>query len=209
MIRLSPREYVFLVRPGSSQYGFGPGYLYIDGDVSSFMLGSLQTLEQQMQQILSFPVSESAPSEANGKDCLSLWHARLSMAVTLCRSCKYRYEKIDACGLQRKRNRAGIVGKKFTVLDSGCEWLCSEGEFGDFLARRKMYIVCYGDITDSLQKWLDKVEARFLEVLPEWGPDSDRYYEAVLQVLDKAGSTFGVPAVLLSASDVDWLKARK
>ena len=203
MIQISRHEYAFLVRPGSARQGLGPGYLYVEGNVSDFLLKSLCTLEKQASD-----VARSELFQKGDKASVKLWKDRLTMMTTLCRSRQYFYEKIDGYGLQRKRNRSFVLGHPFTYITPGCEWLYTEGEFGVFEIRRPLALVCYGVVTEALKGWLERVDARFREVLPVWGADSEQFLEALLSVLDKAGERFGVYATLMPVQDVDWLKSR-
>ncbi len=208
MFQLSKHEYILKVRPGSNLLNFEPGYLYIYGNVSSFMVRNLETLEKQMMQLLSDNGSLKGCSSGDEKykEVMSIWNKRMVMAVTMCRSAGFEFSKVDAWWLRLYRQRSYVVGRPYVYLVPGCSWLYTFGDFGEAYKFLEIAIVFYGDMTSRFREWVYRVEKRFREVEQSDGKDSEVYYEAVFSVIDAAYSSFGVDAVILPVCELGWLK---
>ena len=205
MIRLSDNEYVFLVRPGSVLSGTGPGYLYIEGRVSSVALSYLTQLNKQMSDILSGHVSVSGD-----KNALSLWKQRLAQMTRTCSYNKLHYEKLDTVGFQLRRSRSYVVGKTYCALKLSCLYLYPDffSEFGSTVISQNMALVFYGKIDDSFKQWFLSLSDNLSRSFAEWNGDISRYFDYVLSLMDKARILFDVDSVILPESDLDWLPGR-
>ena len=221
---LNQFDFFVKVRPYTGAVGSGEGFCFVSGSLTRIQRSNVLKISEVLCDCFLktglssgkggpgirmdewFCYQRHTKTERNYYDS---WKYKLdTIFVERLRSCDCTFDFLGSLGLRRRLNLLSFKGGLAAFVNTSCEFVVPEGRFDEYLFQRKMYLGVKMPCSDEVRSWLVESEKELASLSFARGSTSDVLLGRMFDLMDFGTAKFDLDLLLLSSTDVDYLKNR-